>query len=142
MADDSSDSPSLRFIDIRAISSRLARNCFDEAPVGATDGSQGWSEAEPLESSHPWFGAPVGAKDAVAPTGALFRCRQLIQGFRFAPPLATICRPYRGLKKSGNRWEAGGACSAGSACFYNTFLDRNFKTCKRGYRLSLAHASG
>ena len=48
-------------------------------PEGVTEGSQGWSAAEPLDAK---------GKTLAAPTG--LPALQSIQGLRFAPPLATF----------------------------------------------------
>ena len=57
----------------------MSKTC---GPNGATDGSQGWSEAQPLVSEKTRFAAPTGLP-----------VTQLFQGLRFAPPLATFGDP-------------------------------------------------
>src|SRR5262249_15409088 len=68
----------------------------DCSPGGATESSQGWSAAEPLESATPIpLGlSPGGATESCAPPGLdSSRNAGQVQGFRFASPLATIGRP-------------------------------------------------
>jgi len=61
-------------------------------PEGACDFSQGWSEAQPLVRGPPGTFRPDRG-------GVGFAVR--IQGFRFAPPLATFGRPF-GVNSGGD----------------------------------------
>src|SRR5947209_8129516 len=63
--------------------------------------ARGGGFAEPLESVYPLVAAPEG--DPGRPFGAAVIIRTLFQGFRFAPPLATIGRRSAATKPNSIR---------------------------------------
>jgi hypothetical protein len=71
------------------------------SPGGATDRSQGWSAAQPLEFATPstLCLSPRGATESCALPGLdSTRNAGRFQGFRFASPLATLGRPSGAAK--------------------------------------------
>src|SRR5262249_43865890 len=82
--------------------SRFLKLHFPYSPGGATERSQGWSVAKPLER-FPRFRSPGGEKAALAPPGLQEIRTADFQGFRsltLAPPLATFGRPSGATKKA------------------------------------------
>ncbi len=75
------------------------------SPEGTADHRQGWSEAQPLlndkgeakprrgDRQDEPSGVPRDCFLSVAPSG-LHRPLRAEQGFRFAPPLPVVCRPF------------------------------------------------